>query len=508
MKRRLVSALLIAATLALGWAAAQPERTIVIGSPVTEESFDPIFQLRTGGEGMVRLTFETLVTFNEEMQIVPLLAESWTISEDGRTYRFALRQGVRFHDGTPFNAEAVKYSWERWLDPASGARNTSRLAPLLETLTVVDEYTLDLTTVRPFPEMLTNLTSGHSAIVSPTAARSVDVAQFGRVAAVGTGPFKFEGWVGIDRVDLVRNPDYWGDLDVWAERISYRIIPEMASLIAALEAGEVDIALAIPAEEALRLQDDPRIDIASYQAFNTIKIPMLLTVAPFDDVRVRQALNYAIDKEVIVNSVLGGFGAVTTTVTYPGLPYRVDQVPYTYDPARARALLAEAGLPNGFSTTLAFTPSLDKGREVVEIVAAYLADVGVMVELNSMDAATLSAHYRETSEVPARRLFVEQRTAFGVDFNLSRMYTSATIDEDNRARYFNQQVEDLLLEARFSFDEELRARNYAEVQRIVWEDAPEIFLYSLTPTYGVRSGITDLWIQSDGVPRVAEVRRE
>lgn len=499
------AALAIALLLAPG--AFAQDNVLVVGSPLTEESFDPIKQFRTLGEGLVRLTFETLVTFDEDMQITPLLAESWSISDDGRTYTFALRRGVTFHDGTPFDAAAVEYSWLRWIDPDNGGRNTSRLAPLLETLEVIDTHTIALTTVRPYPELLTNLTSGHSSIVSPTAARSVSTEEFGQTVAVGTGPFVFQGWSGVDRLELVRNENYWGDVDIWADRIEYRIIPEMTSIVAALEAGEIDIALQVSSEEAPRLMNDDRLTIDSYVAFNTTKIPMLVTVAPFDDVRVRQALNYAVDKDAIVEAILGGYALKTTTVIFPGLPYRVDQPPYDYDPARARELLAEAGYADGFSTTLAFTPSFNKGREVAEIVAAYLADVGVTVELLSMDSATLSSFYRETSEVPERRMWVEGKSAFGVDFNVSRMYTSATIDEDNRGRFIDPTVEVLLEEARFSFDEELRTRNYAEVQRILWSEAPEIFLYSLRQPFGTQSDVTGLWYQTDGVPRFMGVAK-
>ncbi|MEM7134786.1 MAG: ABC transporter substrate-binding protein [Chloroflexota bacterium] len=484
------------------------EKTLTVASTFAETTFDPHFMLRIDGAGLTLLTFETLVEFNEDMEIVPLLAESWEVSEDGRTWTFNLRQGVTFHDGTPFNAEAVKATWERFLDPEVGAKDTRRLEPILESLEVVDEHTLNLTTFDPYPELLTNLTDVHTAIISPTAAEKYDPADFGHEEPVGTGPFKFEQWVSADRFELVRNEEYWGDKDVWADRIVFRTIPESASLVAALEAGEIDVALGVPAEEAARLGENADLSVGTYEAFRTFMASMLVTVAPFDDVRVRHALNYAVDKEALTQFVMAGFAKPTETVLFPGLPYRVAQEPYAYDPDKARELLAEAGYSDGFETTLAYTPQWDKGKEMAETIAAYLQDVGVTAELLSMEAAVLSEFYRDTAEVPDRRIFMVRKSAFGVDFNLTRLFTQASFDDDNRERYFNQEVEDLLAEARFSFDEELRANNYAEVQRIVWEDAPEIFLFTATPAFATQADVTGLWFRTDGVPTLAEVSKE
>ncbi|MBV7327217.1 hypothetical protein KFU94_02950 [Chloroflexi bacterium TSY] len=484
------------------------DQSLVVASTFAETTFDPHFMLRTDGAGVALLTFETLVEFNEEMEIVPLLAESWEVDEEGRTWTFNLRQGVTFHDGTSFNAEAVKATWERFLDPDVGAKDTRRLAPILESLDVVDEHTINLTTFDPYPELLTNLTDVHTAIISPTAAEKYAPADFGHEEPAGTGPFKFDQWVSADQFELVRNDEYWGDKDIKADRVIFRTIPESASLVAALEAGEIDVAIGIPAEEAVRLQENANLSVGTYEAFRTFMASMLITVPPFDDVRVRHALNYAVDKEALTEFVMAGFAKPTETVLFPGWPYRVAQEPYAYDPDKARELLAEAGYPDGFETTLAFTPQWDKGKEMAETIAAYLQDVGVTAELLSMEAAVLSEFYRDTAEVPDRRIFMVRKSAFGVDFNLTRLFTTASFDDDNRERYFNQDVEDLLAEARFSFDEELRAKNYAEVQRIVWEDAPEIFLFTTTPAFATQADISGLWFRTDGVPTLAEVGRE
>jgi ABC-type transport system substrate-binding protein len=371
---------------------------------------------------------------------------------------------------------------------------------------VLDDHTLAVTTANPFPEFLTNLTDRNTSIISPTAAEKYAPMDFGHQEPVGTGPFMFDKWVGTDQVEVVANPNYWGPLPQ-VDRLVFRIIPEAASLVAAVEAGEVDIATPINADDAIRLQDDPDLLVGQYDAFLTVMDGILMAVPPLDDVRVRHALNYMVDKEAITVGIFLGFAKPTETVLYPGLPYRVPQPPYEYNPEKARELLAEAGYPDGFTTELAYSPDFDKGKEVSEAIAAWAADVGITLELKPMESAVLSSYYREKDEVPGRRIFMMRKSAFGVDFNLTRLFTKASWDDDNRARFYDPEVERLLEEARYSFDEGLRARNYAEVQRIVWEAALEIFLYTYSPPYVTQTDVKGIWFKPDGAIMLAGVYR-
>ncbi len=470
-------------------------------------SFDPVIVGYGPLYGMVLLTFETLVQHDQKANIVPVLAKSWTTSADGMTWTFKLRENVKFHDGTPFNAAAVKASWERLLNPDTAAKDVARIKSVMSKMEVIDDLTFAFTTIKPYPELLTNLTDRATAIMSPTAVAKYKPAEFGRMEPSGTGPYKFDKWVGTDRVELVPNANYWGPKPK-LDRVILRVIPDGASMVAALEAGEIDMAMPMTGDDALRLVNNKKIQIVKYEAFLTHMDSMLVTVKPLDNVKVRQALNYAVDKKAISEKIHRGFAKPTETVVFPGLPYRVVQPPYDYNPAKAKQLLAEAGYPNGFEIELAFSPDFDKGKEVSEAVAAYLGDVGVKVNLKSMESAVISNYYREKTPVPGRRIFMAQKSAFGVDFNLTRMFTKASWDEDNRSRYYNETVEKLLEEARYSFDEAVRTKNYTEVQKIVWQDAPEIFLFTLTPPYGASASLKGFWVKADATPMMGEMYKE
>jgi len=333
------------------------------------------------------------------------------------------------------------------------------------------------------------------------------VADFGRTAAVGTGPFRFDKWVGADRIELVANKDYWGEKPK-VDRLVFRTIPEVASVVAGLEAGEIDIATQIPVEEAVRLQANPKLKVELYDSYRATIICMLITAKPLDDVRVRWAINYAVDKESITKNIFKGLAKPTETVLFPGLPYRVVQEPYKYDPAKAKQLLAEAGYPNGFKTRLAYNAAFEKGKEVIQAVQAYLKDVGIEAEVDVFETAAYSKYFRDAAPDATRRLFMVQKAAAGVDFNLTRMFTKAYWDDDNRERYFSQRVEDLLAEARYSFDENLRAKNYAEVQKIIWQDAPEIFMYTMKSTLVRQANVGGVWLQPNEAVVFAGVTKQ
>ena len=274
-------------------------------------------------------------------------------------------------------------------------------------------------------------------------------------------------------------------------------------------AGEVHIV------SGLSPDDQPRIDSSNVagtqrvQSTRRIYIQWNKDTKALQDVRVRQAINYAVDKESIVKNIMRGLAQPTASPAFPGLPYRVVQPPYTYNPAKAKQLLADAGLAGGFTTKLAYNTSFEKGKEVIQAVQGYLKDVGINAEIEVFESAAYSTYFRDKSPTATRRLFMVSKSGAGVDFNLTRLYSKATWDDDNRERYFNQTVEDLLASTRYSFDEALRAKNYAEIQRIIWQDAPEIWMYNPLSSLVSQTTIGGLWVRPvDDAPQFAAITKQ
>lgn len=484
-------------------AAVKPSGTITYATNESQPTLDPHFTKRGSSYSFDRLMFEGLVAYDNTStdKVVPRLATAWTLGSDHVTWTFKLRPNVKFHDGTPFNAESVKFSFDRLVNPATGASELAALGPVSR-VEVVDGSTVNVVTKTPFPELLTNLANNAASIMSPTAAGKGTPADFGR-APVGTGPFRFKDWLGVDAAAAEPNPDYWGAKPAVGQ-IVVRTIPEPAAIIAALEAGEVDIATDIPPDDVNRLKGSDRVSIKFYTTTSTHMIGMLNSKAPFSDVRVRKALNYAVNREAIVQAVFGGLASVQTSPVFPGLPYHVDQPPYTYDQARAKQLLADAGFDSGLKITLLY-PTLGQVGNVSQAVAEDYRKIGVELELQPKEQAIWGQLARAHDDV--RDMSYNTRAGLGIDFNLNRMFAKSAWDEDNRSRYFNPQIEDLLVKGRSSFDEKVRADTYAEIQRIVWDEAPEVFMFSLQVAVGANPKLANFTLLPNAYLLLAEATK-
>lgn len=451
------------------------DATVVVATIDAFQSVDPHFVKRAAAKSFAMLIMERLVEPSgpDDPTIVPKLASSWEAAEDGLTWTFNLQEGVSFHDGTPFNAEAVKFSIERMSDPNVGATEVGRLF-ILDTIEVASENSVTMTTKSTYPEFLLNLSDPAILMFSPTWAADRSPSDYGR-EPVGTGPFEFERWLGPEEAAVVPFDGYWGEDSAKVGRIILRKIPDAGALVAALEAGEVDVSMEVPPTEAARLRDGSNLVVTEWEGSSTNTLGCLTTKAPFDSVAVRQALNYAIDKQTICDTVFNGLARPTTTPLYPGNMYLIEPQCYCYDPDRARELLAEGGYPDGFEADI-LLPSTSPTMEACQAIAQYFEDVGVKANLNIVEDAVWSQLVRASDD--ERDMFYQGKSGIGVDFNLNRLYSDESIDEDNRGRWVNDRVLDLLDQGRASFDEDERAEIYGEIQQIVWDEAVEIFLWS------------------------------
>ena len=486
LRRALAS--IIAVTMALSlWVApiaAQPAGTLVVGLVAEPVNLDPPQVTDLNSNRVGRRVVETLVTFPEEStQVVPGLAESWTISKDGLQYTFKLRRGITFHDGTPLNAEAVKFSIERQINPNHPAYKLGKYPFAnfffgnVKAVEVLSEERVAFLLNEPRASFLSILTAGAASIVSPTA-----VMKWGPdypTHPVGTGPFRFASWDRGQRVVLEKNPTYW-KYPVKVERVIYRPIVEDQARLTELLTGTLDVIVGVPADFVSQLEQNAKITLLKQVGAHVWYLGMNNQKKPFDDKRVRQALNYAVNKDAIVKDVLKGTGAASRGPVLPGT-WGADPAlkAYPYDPERAKKLLAEAGYPNGFSTTL-WVPESGSGMQapvaMSTVMQSNLKAVGVNVSLQTMEWGAYLAKLRTKEQ----ELFALSWMAGTEDPDMV-MYpllhsSQWTPVGPNRALYKNARFDALLQQARLTTDQAKRAQLYKEAQRILVDDAPWVFV--------------------------------
>ncbi len=479
---------IIAVTMALAlWVApvaAQPAGTLVVGLVAEPVNLDPPQVTDLNSNRVGRRIVETLVTFPEEStQIVPGLAESWTISKDGLQYTFKLRRGITFHDGTPLNAEAVKFSIERQINPNHPAYKLGKYPFAnfffgnVKAVEVLSEERVAFLLNEARASFIAVLAQGAASIVSPTA-----VMKWGPdypTHPVGTGPFRFASWDRGQRVVLEKNPTYW-KYPVKVERVIYRPIVEDQARLTELLTGTLDVIVGVPADFVSQLEQNAKITLLKQVGAHVWYLGMNNQKKPFDDKRVRQALNYAVNKDAIVKDVLKGTGAASRGPVLPGT-WGADPAlkPYPYDPERAKKLLAEAGYPSGFSTTL-WVPESGSGMQapvaMSTVMQSNLKAVGVNVSLQTMEWGAYLAKLRTKEQ----ELFALSWMAGTEDPDMV-MYpllhsSQWTPVGPNRALYKNARFDALLAQARLTTDQARRAQLYKEAQRILIDDAPWVFV--------------------------------
>jgi peptide/nickel transport system substrate-binding protein len=419
--------------------------------------------------------FEGLTRFAADGSIVAGLAESWEISEDGLTYTFKLRGGVTFHDGTTMDAEDVKFSLDR-INAADSANAQKALYAAISSVEVVDPLTVKLTLSEPNGNMLFNLAWGDAVIVAPESIETI------KQMPIGTGAFKFVGWVQSDRIDLARNDAYWGT-PAKLETATFRFISDPTAAFAAMMAEDVDYFSAFPAPENLpQFEADPRFQVLVGSTEGETILSTNNRLAPFDNKLVRQAIAFAIDRSAIIDGAMFGYGTPIGTHFAPHHPAYVDLTAGSaYDPEKAKALLVEAGLPDGFETTL-YLPPPSYARRGGEIIASQLAAVGITAQIINVEWAQ----------------WLEQ-VFKGKDFGLTVISHTEPMDigiyanPDYYFGYDNPAFQDLIAKLNVTTDPEMRNQMLGEAQKIIADDYVNGYLFQLAQLSVAKAGLQGLW---------------
>lgn len=369
-------------TTALTPAFAQARTDVNIGLVLEPPSLDPTAEAAAAVDEVVYANvFEGLTRFAPDGSIVPALAESWDISEDGLTYTFHLHSGVTFHDGTTMDAEDVKFSLDR-INAEDSANAQKALYASIESVTAVDPATVEIKLKQPDGNLIYNLAWGDAVIVAPESIEGI------KTNPVGTGPFVFSNRVEGDSITLTKNPDYWGT-PVALDKATFRFIADPTAAFAALQAGDVDAFPNFPAPETVaQFESDPRFRVVIGATEGETILSMNNGKAPLDNVLVRQAISHAIDRQAIIDGAMFGYGTPIGTFLSPANPDYVDLTGQSnYDPEKSKALLAEAGWDPNTVLSLKLPPVEGYARRGGEIIAQQLAAVGIKTETTNLEWA-------------------------------------------------------------------------------------------------------------------------
>lgn len=432
-----------------------------------------------------RQIFDTLLRRNPKtLQLEGNLAESWRLLNE-TTWQFKLHRGVKFHNGEPFDATAVKFSIERMLNPKQGAPGRTSIA-LIDHVDIIDPYTVNIVTAKPFPLLPARMSPGQCGtvgILPPKYAAQVGDAGFA-AKPVGTGPYRFVEWVKDDHLVLEANKDYHFRPPT-AERLVFRPVPELTTRVAALLSGQADLVSDIPPDQVAKIKASgvARIEVSTLGGFVImVKITNYLMPGPWEDVRVRRAINYAVDMDTILKTVLEGYGQVL------GVPLEKEAFGfdpnikwYGYDPERAKALLREAGYPNGFEMTLhAPNHRYMNDVELMQAIASMLGKVGIRAKVQVWEQSLYTTKWRNRELLPAYMVAWGGAGLFDGDLLVNSLYSHSAL-----AIYKNAALDKLLEDAQGTNDPQKRKALYWKAQQLIYEEAPVIKAYQQAHIFGV-----------------------
>lgn len=460
--------------------AGTPKTDLVIATAAEAVTLDP----QGGWDGnslyVMRQLYNGLVKLNNNMEIVGDLAESWEFTSD-TSVTFKLKKGVKFHNGEEMKASDVVYSIER----AQQSAKVKAFAANIESVVADDDYTVTINTSIPYAPLMANLCHTACSVISQKAAEAAGD-KFS-ASPVGTGPFKFVKWDSGDKIVLQKNDDYFGG-QVLPTSLTYKLMSEASARTIALETGEVDVNLIVAAPDAASISDKEGVKLLTSMSPKIEYVSMNQKEKPFDNVLVRQAINYAIDRDSLNTVATAGYGEVTDSVMNKQINgYTDDVAHYEYNPEKAKELLKEAGYENGFDTSILVYGSTRSTE--AQLIQANLADVGINVTIDTAESTTVLEQINNGDY----KMFIMSynNTTGDPDTSLYMLFNSKVPASSGNRSFTNiPEVDQMLEDARIEVDADARMKIYGNIQKTLTEQAVWVPLYCVPNMVGIRSDLT------------------
>lgn len=473
---------------------------LVVAQAANPTTMDPQDAQDTLSFSIMTSMYEGLLGFDKDMKVVPVLAASMPeLSKDAKSVTFTLKKGIKFQDGTDFNADAVKANIDRVKNPANKLKRSSLFA-VVDHAEVIDPYKVKIVLSKPFAAIVQTFAHPAAMMISPKAIKDYgkDVSRH----PVGTGPFQFIEWKDGDHVTVKKFDGYWDKNNAAkVNSITYKPVTEASSRVAMLKTGEAQFVYPMPPDQVDAVKSDANVSVTNSQSIIVRYIALNVTKKPFDDVRVRQALNYAVDKNAMVKVVARGFGTISDSPIAPNVWGYQKQQPYAFDVAKAKQLLTEAGLPNGFETTI-WTSNATESVKSAEFIQQQWKAIGVKANVQQMESGTLS---QQMYVKPADSKMVTYSGGWSpstgeADWGIRPLLTKALFPPAgyNVGYYTNAQVEKDIATGLTSADEKERLAAYADAQKTIMADAPWVFLYVPDNLSGQRKNLSGVYVLPDG----------
>jgi glutathione transport system substrate-binding protein len=480
---------------------AMAAKDVTVAVQIALDSLDPYNTNSTLAQAVGKAYYEGLFGFDKDLKAQPLLAQSYTVSPDGLVYTFTLRQGVKFQDGTEFNAQAVKVNLDRVLDKSNGLARYNQFNRI-KSVEAVNPSTVKITLNQPFSAFINALAHPSAMMISPAALK-----KWGKDIAfhpVGTGPFEFVEWKPAEYVKVRKFAGYWRQGFPKIDTLTFRTVTDNNTRATVIQTGEAQLAYPVPYEQAALLKANPKLDVVSTPSITARYVSMNVLQKPFDDVRVREAVNYAINKDALAKVAFAGYAFPSQGVVPQGVAFADKMSPWPYDPAKARALLKEAGYPDGFSTALWSGYNDGTSAKVVQFLQQQLAQVGIKTSIELLESGQRVQRVQQVKDAKtaAVRMYYGGWSASTgeADWALRPLLTTDAWPPVfyNTAYYSNADVDKDVSDALLTTDAAKRQQLYADAQQRIWKDAPWVFL-TTDRTLAVESKkLSGFYVMPDG----------
>jgi glutathione transport system substrate-binding protein len=464
----------------LGIAAASPAfaaKDVVFAVASTFTTTDPYDANDTLSQAMAKSFYEGLYGFDKNMKMVPVLAESYEASKDGLVYTVKLRKGVKFHDGTDFNAAAVKVNLDRVTNPDNKLKRYGLYNDNIAKTEAVDDYTVRFTLKTAFSPFIAQLAHPSTVMISPAALKqwgNKDIA----FHPVGTGPFKFVEWKATDYLKVAKFDGYWRKGYPKVDTITWKPVVDNNSRAALMQTGEAHFTFPVPYEVAEVLKTKPDLEVVAAPSIVLRYLAMNTQQKPFDNLKVRQAIGYAINKDALAKVAFSGYATPALGVAPQGVEYAVKLGPWPYDVAKAKQLLTEAGYPNGFETELWSGYNNTTAQKVTQFIQQQLQQVGIRTKITLLEAGQRVERvesWQDPATAPVRLYYIGWSTSTGeADWALRPLLYGESWPPklSNNAYYKNPKFDADIKNAQLTTDSAEKAKLYKDAQEVAWNDAP------------------------------------